>query len=225
MSKKKHSPEWILARVREYLAGKNTYRNIAKAHGISDSSLRGWVRKYRAWGERAFDETPGYRSYTKEFKQMCVKEALSGNRTPESVALAHHISDRTVLLGWISLYNAGKELKDYLPNREVRMPEARRVTTREERKEIVRYCIVHNKDYKGTAALYHVSYMQVYSWVKKYEDRGDEGLRDRRGHRKKDDELDEFEKLRRENARLKRQLEDNYMLSELLKKVRALKRR
>lgn len=46
------------------------------------------------------------------------------------------------------------------------MAEARRKTTMEERKKIVTYCIEHNRDYKGTAALYDVSYSQVYSWVK-----------------------------------------------------------
>lgn len=36
----------------------------------------------------------------------------------------------------------------------------------EERKTIVEYCLSHDRDYKGTASLYDVSYSQVYSWVK-----------------------------------------------------------
>ena len=36
----------MLARVREYLSGKGSYRQIARANGISAWSLRGWVRKY-----------------------------------------------------------------------------------------------------------------------------------------------------------------------------------
>ena len=36
------------------------------------------------------------------------------------------------------------------------MAEARRKTTIEERKEIVEYCLSHNRDYKGTASLYAV---------------------------------------------------------------------
>lgn len=46
------------------------------------------------------------------------------------------------------------------------MAEARRKTTLEERKEIVDYCINHNRNYKNTAAKFDVSYSQVYSWVK-----------------------------------------------------------
>ena len=100
------------------------------------------------------------------------------------------------------------------------MVEARRKTTIKERKEIVTYCIEHNRDYKDTAALYDVSYSQVYSWVKKYDATGEEGLTDKRGRHKTDDEVDELERLRRENLRLKRQLEEKDMVVELLKKVK-----
>ncbi|MFR7953797.1 MAG: hypothetical protein ACLU4P_10410 [Ruminococcus sp.] len=36
------------------------------------------------------------------------------------------------------------------------MAEARRKTTLEERKEIVNYCINHNRDYKNTATKFNV---------------------------------------------------------------------
>ena len=49
---------------------------------------------------------------------------------------------------------------------------------------------------------------------------GEDGLADKRGHHKNDDEVDELERLRRENKRLKRQLEENDMLVQLLKKVK-----
>lgn len=100
------------------------------------------------------------------------------------------------------------------------MAGARRKTTLDERKEITEHCVVHNKDYKGTATLYDVSYGQVYTWVKKYLTEGEEGLVDKRGHRKTDDEVDELERLRRENLRLKRQLKEQNMMVELLKKVK-----
>lgn len=104
------------------------------------------------------------------------------------------------------------------------MAESRRKTSIEERKEIVQYCINHEHNYKDTAALYDVSYSQVYSWVKKYDTNGEEGLLDKRGHHKTEDEVDELERLRRENIRLKRQLEEKDMLTELLKKVNEFER-
>ena len=81
------------------------------------------------------------------------------------------------------------------------------------------YCLSHNKDYKGSAEKYDVSYNQVYSWTKSYLANGLEGLKDHRGRRKADEELSELEKLRRENLRLKRQLEEERRAVELLKKV------
>lgn len=104
------------------------------------------------------------------------------------------------------------------------MAEARRKTTIEERKEIVNYCIDHNRDFKNTAAKFDVSYSQVYSWVKKYDADGESGLTDRRGQHKADNEVDELERLRRENLRLKRQLEEKDMVVELLKKVKDFER-
>ena len=104
------------------------------------------------------------------------------------------------------------------------MAEARRKTSIEERKEIVDYCINHNRDYKNTAVKYDVSYSQVYSWVKKYETEGESALSDRRGYHKSDEEVDELERLRRENLRLKRQLKEKDMAVELLKKVKEFER-
>ncbi|MDK0981249.1 helix-turn-helix domain-containing protein, partial [Clostridium perfringens] len=65
---------------------------------------------------------------------------------------------------------------------------------------------------------------QVYSWVKKYDTKGEEGLKDKRGLHKLDNEVDELERLRRENIRLKRQLKERDMVVELLKKVKELER-
>ena len=65
-----------------------------------------------------------------------------------------------------------------------------------------------------------MSYTQVYQWVQKYLESGEAGLSDRRGKRKSDDELDELERLRRENQRLKKKLEESERLNLLLKKVK-----
>ena len=130
----------------------------------------------------------------------------------------------TTLQHWISLYNSHIELRDYNPKSEVYMATARRKTTMTERKEIVEDCIKNQKNYKETADKYDVSYSQVYNWVKKYDLDGDDGLLDKRGRHKTDDEVDALERLRRENARLKRQLEEKDRVAELLKKVKEFER-
>ena len=220
MGKGKHSPEWMLARVNEYLSGKGSYRSIAAEHGIADTTLIWWVGKYHELGPTSFLEKKGNKSYTKEFKRMCVEAYINGEGSLREISTKYNISNSAVLLKWIKKYNANMELKDYDPKWEVYMAEARRKTTVEERIEITKYCIEHGLDYKGTASVYDVSYSQVYSWVRKYKEAGEDGLVDRRGKHKTDDEVDELERLRRENRRLKRQLEERDMAVELLKKVK-----
>ena len=222
MSKhRKYSAEEKLKIVEGYLDGK--YSLDSKAHELGYTRAPGcffqWVRIYKKHGPEVFLKKSKNNTYTSVFKQMVVEEYLSGIDSAVMLAAKYKL-EAGILLNWVKLYNANRKLKDYCPNREVYMAEARRKTTIEERKEIVEYCISHNRDYKGTASLYNVSYSQVYSWVKKYDSVGEEGLTDKRGRHKTDDEVDELERLRRENKRLKRQLEENDMLVQLLKKVK-----
>lgn len=220
MAKSPHTPEWKIAIVEKYLSGENSIRELAKAYRIGYTTLKNWVYRYKEQGAAGFYRAEGNANYSKEFKTMCVNAVLRGEGSVDYIVAKYNISDRKALRSWIMRYNANMELKDYEPKREVYMAEARRKTTLEERKEIVEYCIAHGNDYKGTASRYEVSYNQVYFWVKKYREQGEEGLEDRRGQHKSDEEVGELERLRRENLRLKRQLEEKDMLCKLLKKVK-----
>ena len=224
MPKSQYTAEMKIIMVKKYLTGEGSYESIANAYGIGKTSLTDWVRRYKEQGAAGLYRTTGNVHYSRELKIKCVEAVLKGEGSVDDIAVKYNISDRSVLRSWIMKYNANMELKDYEPKREVYMAEARRKTTLEERKEIVEYCIAHENDYKGAASRYDVSYSQVYSWVKKYRESGEEGLEDRRGHHKSDDEVDELERLRRENLRLKRQLEERDMLCELLKKVKEFER-
>ncbi|MBH1942598.1 helix-turn-helix domain-containing protein [Mobilitalea sibirica] len=220
MSKSPHTTEFRAKVSQEYLDGLGSYNYLSAKYNIGCKTLREWVAKYRIYGIAAFSQKAGNTSYLSDFKNMCVEAVLSGEGSVDDIVATYNISSREVLRCWIKCYNANRELKDYDPKREVYMADARRKTTIEERKEIVEYCIKHNRDLKGTASIYEVSYSQVYSWVKKYDANGEEGLSDKRGRHKTDDEVDELERLRRENLRLKRQLEEKDMVVELLKKVK-----
>ena len=222
----KYTAEIKIAACKEFLDGKLSRREICQKYGISftessgSSILNEWILRYQVLGDNAFIKTKGNRSYHREEKIRIVEEYLAGKGSLQLIAAKYGIPSKETLRRWILRYNANRELKDYNPKREVYMAEARRKTTIEERKEIVKYCLSHNRDYKGTASLFEVSYSQVYSWVRKYDANGEEGLLDKRGHHKTDDEVDELERLRRENKRLKRQLEENDMVVQLLKKVK-----
>lgn len=223
MAKSPHTPEFRAKVSQEYLDG-SSHPFLAEKYNIGKTTLQQWVVKYRLHGIAAFIKPPGNSSYSSDFKRMCVEAVLSGKGSVNDVVARYSISSREVLRHWIKVYNANRELKDYETKQEVYMAEARRKTTLEERKEIVDYCINHNRNYKDTAAKFDVSYSQVYSWVKKYDVHGEDGLTDRRGLHKTDDEVDELERLRRENLRLKCQLEEKDMAVELLKKVKEFER-
>lgn len=94
--------------------------------------------------------------------------------------------------------------------------------TDEERIEIVAFCIEHGKDYGLAMEKYGVSYQQIYSWIRKYEAKGLEGLTDRRGKAKPEDELTETDKLRMENKILQAKIMDQKMEIKLLKKLKEL---
>ena len=203
----------------DYINGNRSRSEICNCLHISTRTIQDWATIYKKHGVLGLSKKTKNRSYSKEFKMELVKKYISGEAS--SVDLAHQYDISSGLLrNWIRRYNANIELKDYNPKQEVYMAKARRKTAIDERKEIVNYCIEHNRNYKETAALYSVSYSQVYSWMKKYDSDGEEGLIDKRGHHKLDDEVDELERLRRENMRLKRQLEEKDMTVELLKKVK-----
>ena len=219
MPRSKHSPEFRARVSQEYIDGTGSVHFLADKYGIGYSTLRGWINEYRIHGISAFCHKKN-RTYSKEFKIKCIEAVMNGEGSVDDIIARYGISSRSVLRQWIQMYNANRELKDYDPKQEVYMAQARRKTTFEERKEIVNDCIRHNRDYKNTAAKHGVSYSQVYSWVKKYDANGEDGLTDRRGQRKTDDQVNELERLRRENLRLKRQLEEKDMVVELLKKVK-----
>ena len=222
----KYSAKLKIAACEEYLSGEFSNKEICEKYGIHfnekrhDSELSKWLKMYMKNGEAAFIHKKGNDIYSASFKEKVVQDYLEGKGSFAEITVKYNIRGNDTVRRWVLLYNANKELKDYCPNREVYMADARRKTTLEERKEIVEYCVAHDKDYKGTAAFYDVSYSQVYNWVRKYLSEGEEGLVDKRGHHKTDDEVDELERLRRENLRLKRQLEERDMVVELLKKVK-----
>ena len=220
MAKKKYRPEKIIKIIQEYLQGKGSSYELAEKYDLSAKTITSWVHKYRIHGTAAFMVKTKNSAYSSEFKTKCVEEVLNGKGSINYITAKYNISSDSVLRMWIKKYNSNIELKDYDPKQEVYMASAKRKTTLEERKEIVAYCIENGCDYKNTAAKFDVSYSQVYTWVRKYKANGEDGLLDKRGHHKTDEEVDELERLRRENKRLKRQLEENSMLVELLKKVK-----
>ena len=214
----KLSYEERIAAVKEYQAGKGSYKAIAEKYGIVAMTLMDMVATYEFQGlskER--------KKYSKELKIQAVNDYLSGKGSQIEICKKYKIRGRNQLRAWIKWYNGQKEFKERSSVKgEIYMTKGRK-TTQEERVEIVAFCIEHGKDYGLTTETYNVSYQQIYSWVNKYEDKGVEGLTDRRGKTKPDSELTEEERLRQENKILHAKIKDQEMEIALLKKLRELR--
>ena len=163
------------------------------------------------------------KKYSSELKTQAVQDYLAGKGSLRQLCKQYGISDKKSLRRWISCYNGHKDFKERTSARgEIYMTKGRK-TTQKERSQIVAFCIEHGKDYALTVETYQVSYQQIYSWVRKYEASGVDGLVDRRGKTKPVDELTETERLRQENRMLQAKLKDKEMEIALLKKLRELR--
>lgn len=101
-----------------------------------------------------------------------------------------------------------------------------RTTTQEERYQIVLDCLANDQDYRGMAIKYQVPYQNIYHWVEKYEQMGYAGLEDRRGKRKGSlPSRTSEEKMRDENAQLKRHNDYLRMENDILKAAEEIERR
>ena len=163
------------------------------------------------------------KKYSPEIKMRAIEDYKSGKGSLRVICKKYGIKDHKTLREWILCYNGQKIFRKRSSARgEIYMTKGRK-TTQEERTQIVAFCIEHGKDYVLTMETYQVSYQQVYSWVRKYEASGVNGLVDRRGKSKSADELSETERLRQENRMLKAMLKDKEMEIALLKKLRELR--
>ena len=224
--KVKYTKEQKVQACEDYLRGIKSAAQIVIELNMGkrgDALIRKWSRNYTVNGQAAFDHKNTNNRYSKEFKEMVVQEYLNGHGSSLDIAAKFGIPNHSTVLDWINKYNGHRELKDYNPNPEVYMANTLKVS-KEKKIEIIKYCIDHDHDYKGTAEFYGGNYAQIYSWVKKYESEGEDRLEDRRGKRKSEDQLTDLEKAQRRIAELERINKRQEMELELLKKDEAFEK-
>ena len=85
--------------------------------------------------------------------------------------------------------------------------------------------MAHKRNYGKTAAQFNVSYNQVYQWVKKYENGGQDALQDGRGRKKASEELTEAERHKLEMKKLEYENERLRAENAFLKKLKEIQRR
>jgi len=162
------------------------------------------------------------KKYSKELKLQAVQDYLSGKGNYETLGKKYELLSSTQLKNWVKWYNGHKETKERSSSGMESYMTKGRKTTQQERAEIVAFCIEHGKDYPLTIKKYSVSYQQIYSWVRKYEGKGVDGLADGRGRTKPEEEMTESEKLKAENKILQARLKDKEMELAFIKKLKEL---
>ena len=211
-----------MSAVQEYINGEGSYCSIARKYGIAYERFRQLVIRAQAEGIESIKISQTNKKYPAEIKIAAVKEYLEGKGSQVEICKKYRITNNSILIQWIKCYNSGKDFKERSRSeRGITMNKGRK-TTQEERAEIVAFCIENGKDYGLAMEKYGVSYQQIYSWVRKYETKGVEGLTDRRGKAKPENALTEADRLRMENKILQAKIKDQEMEIKLLKKLKEL---
>ena len=228
MSRMKYTKEFKLELLKEHNEQGVSFWSLGKQYNIDESIIRRWWHAYDAYGEEGLTKhNSNLCNYSAEFKQQVVEEYLSGGVSQQSLTKKYGILAPSTISCWVKAYNNHDELTESRSKGEFFMVKDNkgRKTTLQERIAIVEHCTSHADNYAVTAKEFNCSYGQVYSWVKKYESQGIEGLYDRRGRNKSVEKLTEIEKLQAENRLLKAQAKQQQMEIDFLKKLDAVERR
>ena len=213
-----------LRAVHEYLDENISLRELTRKYDVGSTSIRKWIAKYKYGGDAAFLPHRTKKHYSNAFKQEVVQAYLNGEGSLSELSIRFKIPSFDTVRKWIMKYNGCKYTQTSDMGGAAIMKQGRK-TTYEERVQIVSFCMENNKDYQLTTERYQVSYQQIYSWVRKYESQGVEGLLDQRGRTKPESEMTELEKLRAENRLLKAQNKRQEMEMNFLKKLDEIERR
>jgi len=218
-------PKLKIKIVEDCLAGRIGKAEAAQKYDIPKSTLRDWVYRYQSEGAHGLIPKSRCASYSAELKRQVVEEYLAGQGSLVDLSQKYVVSDSKVIRNWIKKYYGHEDLKASGGGGSEIYMTSGRITNLEERIEAVQFCIYHDKDYKATIDKYGVSYQQIYAWVRKYEEQGVTGLKDRRGKRKEVASMNEGE---RHKAELRLKEAENKRLqieNELLKKLDEVERR
>ena len=224
MHKSKLSAEQKAEIIRLYFEKGESQSFIAKRYGIDEMAVRKYILQYQAQGIETFINNGKNRTYSIELKKQAINAYMNGEGSTREIAAKYGLRSPTQLNNWIKVYNSGRGFRHRMSGGS-RMKEAR-PTTVEERIQIAKDCIANDENYGETALKYNVSHQQVYQWVKKFKEKGNAGLEDRRGKRLKDQTpRTREEELEIEIAKLKHELYMTKMERDVLKKLDEIVRR
>ena len=204
------------------ISGDRSLNEMALKYGVDKVSIKNWCRLYKNRGVEGLIPTLTNKKYPLELKMQAITDYLTGQGSYSEICERYDISDTHIVRDWVKKYTGHEVLKSSI-GVNIEMTKGRK-TTLEEKIEIVRFCIENGKDYGIAISKHHVSYQQIYNWVRKYEEKGLQGLVDRRGKQKDSFTMTETERLRAENKLLVAKNKRLEIENELLKKLDEIER-
>ena len=177
--KSKISNELKIELVKRVLSGEASIKSLAKEYNIAKSSLMTWKKKYVEIGEESIMVGDKNRRYSREIKEKAIKSYLNNEGSLFDICKKYDIASVSVLNYWIRDYRRSMDANG---NYTVVKKHIRKSI--DAKVEAVVFCQNNNYDYNLTIKKFGVSYQQIYSWVKKYENGGVDALTDNRGKRR-----------------------------------------
>lgn len=209
MAKKTFSLDVKVLALQYLEEGRYTFREVSQMFSVQTHTLQTWRALYKYGGVEALIPPQKNKVYSEELKRCAIEDYLMNHYSQYEILAKYGISSLSIFKKWLKIYTSHSELKDSGKGMSQAMTKGRK-TTVEERIEIAKACLANGKNYQETAAQYEVSYQQVYQWVRKFDQDGEEALQDRRGRTKPAEERtpeDEFrlkiQQMERENERLR----------------------
>ncbi len=217
----KYSYELKIQVVTAYMNKEGGCRKLAKRFNVHMNTVNVWCQNYKLFGDEIFKPDRKQKKWDNELKNKAINDYLSGGMSINDICKKYRISANNIFRKWLKRYNSHGSFK----NNNKRSKNMAKKTTFEERMEIVKYCISNNKDYALTMDTYNVSYQQIYLWVRKYEQKGIDGLIDGRGKAKAESDLTEIDRLKAQNQILEAEKKRLEMEINVLKKLQEVERR
>ncbi|MFM9278135.1 transposase [Paenibacillus jiagnxiensis] len=225
MEKKKFTAFEKLTILQEIKQGLIGIKAATRKFGVTKNSIVRWRRRYQLYGYEGLEARSHNQKYSAELKLQAVRDYLEGKLSQNQIIYKYKIASTTQLANWIKKYNGHSNSLTANSGGTKAMTKKGRATTWQERIDIVLYCLANGQDYTRATSHFHVSYQQVYSWVKKYEAGGEEALRDGRGRTKVPEELTDAERCRLTMKKLEYENERLRAENAFLKKLEELERR
>lgn len=217
--KPKYTVEQKLRAVEDVLIHHKSKTSVCKSlhKNLRVDYLNYWIARYKAAGVDGLKTNSKNNSYSKDDKMLVVQFVKDGHSIAETSRT--FLIPASIIRGWLKCYNNPKGWNVHMGNKGGKGIKKQYfdIDTME---KAVKECIESEYDYKGVASKYTIKYGALYTWVKKYEAYGIEGLKRKHTGPKssKNAILSETDKLKEENAKKDRRIKELEETIEILKK-------